>query len=546
MFNFHGDPTKFTMNMVKSGRVRHRIHHPEQLGGVPSVKAKRLTRRRRGYVYFGGYEFPIRDIQSHFFVCGGTGSTKSKQTFIAANDFIAGIRSGDVQAVFCFDPKRDFSRIPTKGVRRVIYDLSNPNSYDWDFAKDHQDYYAAVEAAKIIVTRRENSNADPFWELLGQAVIAGIIITLINRFGDRWTLADVYNAATLPLDKLIKFLRRCRINRPLINILLEASNEKTKDGVRMQILSSIQSFAGAAAHSQYAKKRVSLQGFNGIWIFQQDNSSRAVSTPIMHAAFRRLVDFTNSKLATDRKTVFFIEEARFIGRLPGSSLLDLAVYSRQAGGILWINVQAVENMVTLYGQHETNEILGNCAFKAALKTDSPYTARYFSDQFGETSGFYETGSLNYSHNRGDGGVSYSSGQQYTTIRNVPYSKLLSLPQPSKKRGVQAYYQCPFWNEVGRHVHIPGNTLEAMLPRMSKPCLPERKPLSQQMPCPWTKAQEKWFLTGGRRNKSKKRIPSPIGVASMPEWEQAIARGIFDYVGAVVLKHVADAKRHYDS
>lgn len=534
------DITKYCEGIATELAYTNECYHPDALRrqGVPFVRAKHRRSVPRGYMPFGDEPVEIRYIDDHVAFVGQVGSTKSLQV-LAACQAAANSIPHDVEAIFCLDPKGDFARMPVKrGVRKVVYNPADPDSPDWDIAADiGLNFDRALEIAAMICPVPPRVS-DPFWSQISQALVAAAINLLIYLFGTNWTLDDLYNLLTLFLPILSELLEICPINRPLIAGVLQGEAEATRDGIMMQVLSSVNQFVMAAAHSQRARERIPLIGFKGLWVIHQDAMSRKASTPIIHAQFRTLVNYSSTPSAKrgKRKIFIFIEEARFLGELPG--LIDLLIFCRSHGIVVVLVMQGVENLPRLYGKEDAETVLSNCGYLAALRLESATSRNVLAERFGESTGYVNSGNRSYR----EGEISYSSGSQYTRVKNVEPSDFLRLPKPNKRDGVIGYYKNPNQPEVGRKVHIEGRTLDALTPKLLP--LEERKTklLGHQRPRPWGEEEIKRIRIAGRQRRNRRRMQpkSPLAVAPLSDWERALSACSLDLTAALVERAIEDA------
>ncbi len=534
------DLEKFCQGMATELAFTNDAYHPDQLKrkGVPFVRAKHRRWVPKGFIPFGDELVEIRQIDDHIAFVGQVGSTKSLQVLASCYAAAHSIPH-DVEAIFCLDPKGDFARLPLKkGVKKVIYNPVDPDSPDWDIAADiGLNFDRGLELAAMICPVPPRVS-DPFWSQISQALVAAAINLLIYVRGTNWTLADLYCLLSLPPEILAEILAICPVNRPIVAVIFQAKAEATRDGIMMQVLSSVNQFVMAAAHSERAKERIPLVGFRGLWVIHQDAMSRKASTPIIHAQFRTLVNYSSTPSAKrgKRKIFIFIEEARFLGELPG--LIDLLIFCRSHGIVVVLVMQGVENLPRLYGKEDAETVLSNCGYLAALRLESASSRNVLAERFGESTGYLNSGNGSY---RG-GEFSYSGNSQYTRVKNVEPSDFLRLPKPNERDGVIGYYKNPNQPEVGRKVHIEGRTLDALTPKLLP--LKERKIklLGHQRPRPWGEREIEQIRLEGRQRRNRQRMEpkSPFGVAPLSDWERALAASSLELTAALIERAIEDA------
>ncbi len=113
---------------------------------------------------------------------------------------------------------------------------------------------------------------------------------------------------------------------------------------------------------------------------------RSQAAPEATDALNRVVLARTSQLLMDRppsrtsRTWFFLDEVAQ-GKFRG--LEELAANGRKFGCALVAGVQDVELLRQVYGREQANVILGQCAFKALLRQDSPESQAWSAKVLGE-------------------------------------------------------------------------------------------------------------------------------------------------------------------
>lgn len=476
------------------------------------------------YMWWGGHYLPLSSVEGHFLTCGETGSGKSLLTHIALDSVLKTVKPGSNHRMVILDTKGDSLQIlEGLGIPYTFININDMRATSWDIATDCQDYMKADELSKILFPS-ENKH-DPFWVNGARALLSGIFKVFIYCHGTQWGLHDVYNALTSDVIKLKEILEKYPGNRDLINMLLESDAEKTVAAIKMELYTHLKQLFPAAAHSQHAPEKISLQAFlkskgvksKGVLVISQDLTARETSNPIIRAIFRRLVDFiiASNDFSLGR-TFVFIEEASFLGELPG--LLDLVTFGRSKGVSVWLSIQGVEGFHNVYGQLAANEILGNCGFKTFLKTSSSITAKWAASHFG-TIETWET-------------INVDNGKQRYRREAFLDSEFLNLPLPSKKTGLIGIFLSA--KTGGYKEHFPGELLESLKPPKKEVPRQISKPKELQMLKPWTGKEQEKFVNSFNVPASPKEPPT-----EGEGWKTEVRKGVFEIVSDVIEREISD-------
>ena len=105
---------------------------------------------------------------------------------------------------------------------------------------------------------------------------------------------------------------------------------------------------------------------------------------------------------------------------------------------LVLGTQDVEGLQAVYGEKEANELLGVCADKAILRLESPETARWASQLFGEC----ETFELRRSITSGASGDSDGVTEDLVKRDVLLPGEFLSLPPTNPTNGLSGFYVSP--------------------------------------------------------------------------------------------------------
>jgi Type IV secretion-system coupling protein DNA-binding domain len=294
-----------------------------------------------------------------------------------------------------------------------------------------------------------------------QSVALACALSLNHTRGTNWGLHDLYNACFASPDKLIKFLRLNPANEPVIERILESEASKTVAGVMMQLSVSLQPMRLAAAHQYHTPRSnwVSLKKIvqeGGIVVIGQKQTSRASTTPVMRAMFKRLADLIlDLPEYSHPPTYIYIDEFAYLGsQLPG--IMDLLTFSRSKRCQVYLTVQSIDQLREQYGPHGSESIVSNCEFQVLLRAGSVATAEWASRLAGQER------TLQPSFSNGGGG--FSQNYSFVTKERILADEFRTLPRASPELGIKYVFISPYSGVV--KTHLPAERVDYLQPPVS--------------------------------------------------------------------------------
>ena len=431
------------------------------------------TENEKHYLFVGGYYLPYSKAEGHTLLVGMTGSGKSKLTYPSIGHACATLSPGNGLVVI-FDPKGDMYPLAhyfakKQGVPLYYFNVTDDRSCAWDIGQDAGNQLDVLQELISILIPLRNSH-DPFWVQGAQAVAFACALSLTHTRGDNWGLHDLYNACFTNPKALVDFLRLNPTNEPTIERILESDAGKTAAGIMMQLSVSLQAMRLAAAHQYHTPKRdwVSLRKVvaeGGIVVIGQKQTSRASTTPIMRAMFKRLSDLIlDLPEYPHAPTYLFIDEFAYLGReLPG--IMDLLTFSRSKRCQVYLTVQNIDQLRERYGVHGAESIAANCEFKVLLRAGSVATAEWASQLAGQERDMQPS----YSQNGGEFSQSWSL---VTRPRLLP-DEFVNLPRASPHHGLHYIFMSPYSGVV--RTHLAADFVSDLQPPQSKVAARVEKP-----------------------------------------------------------------------
>jgi type IV secretory pathway TraG/TraD family ATPase VirD4 len=486
------------------------------------------------YIFVGGYYLPLSKAEGHTLLVGTTGSGKSKLTYPAIGHACATLKQREGLVVI-FDPKGDMYPLAhyfaqKQKVPLHYFNITDDRSVAWDLAGDAGNYLDVLHELISILIPLGNAH-DPFWVQGAQSVALACALSLQHTRGTDWGLHDLYNACFANPEKLIAFLRLNPSNEPTIERMLESEASKTVAGIMMQLSVSLQAMRLAAAHQYHTPRKnwVSLQKIvqeGGIVVIGQKQTSRASTTPMMRAMFKRLSDLIlDLPEYSHPPTYLFIDEFAYLGaQLPG--IMDLLTFSRSKRCQVYLTVQNIDQLRENYGPNGSESIVSNCEFQVLLRAGSVATAEWASRLAGQERVLQPS----FSHS----GAGFSQSWSFVTRERLLPDEFRTLPRASPVHGLEYVFISPYSGVV--RTHIPAEQVNYLQPPVSKvPARVEKPAHKGDLPrwnpdvvpgCGVAAASKEEFVRQGST-----------------EFEQAIRRNVWDLLQSMTDEALHDFFAH---
>jgi hypothetical protein len=410
--------------------------------------AKKHIRKKEPGIPWGGIMLPHSAANQHFMVAGTIGSGKTLTIRMLMQAVLPLIGMMPNRRAVILDPKQEY--LPYLNGMDLHCPITIVNPFDircsaWDIARDCTTPAAAREIASIFIPLDGGQNR--FFYDSSRHIITGIITVLIKLYGQKWTLLD-----------LIRILR----DKAAIKAMLEKTPE-TRDilnycehddvfkDIHSTILTQIAPYETIVAAWGHAPRKFSLSEFvrsESILLLTLVEEIREPMNAIYHVLFKRLSEFLLSQSEnTSRQTWLFVDEAKEAGELDG--LGRLLTEGRSKGVCVVFGFQDVQGLQETYKEKLANELLGQCAHKAILRTHNAAAAEWLSQLIGEyetleqTVSFPIQGAVNVRDPvRAKSGTKQNVNDSISKRQLILASEIMNLPPVNKKNGLVGYYLTP--------------------------------------------------------------------------------------------------------
>ena len=210
-------------------------------------------------------------------------------------------------------------------------------------------------------------------------------------------------------------------------------------------MSTIETYLGkyqfVAAAWERAERSISLAEWltsESILVLGNDEQARTALDAINQVIFKRLSELILAQTESEtRRTWIFLDELRQAGPLNGLSAL--LTKGRSKGTCVVLGFQDIEGLRDVYGTQVANEIAGQCANKAILRSDSAITAEWASALFGRSEVVELHQSVMHSVEKA---TQLSQDERYQKREVVLASEIMNLRPTNRVDGMQGFFITP--------------------------------------------------------------------------------------------------------
>lgn len=435
---------------LRAGQRRSQVVRGRRLVDERSAvrTAERHPRTVESRITWGGIGLPRAAETSHFAVVGTTGSGKTLLLTRLMGEALADAGGNADTRALVYDAKSDaMATIARLGLRLPVVSLHpfDRRCAQWDMAADVTAPAAALQAAAIFIPEEEGS-ANRYFSDAARDLLAGAMLSL-TASGVRWTLRDVL-LTMRSRERLAEVLAGTAEGRAIFE--LHSGEPRAFQNVLSTARTRLAPLEPVAACWSHASGRVSLREWiegECILILGTDDGSRAAMDALNRAMFQRAVELCLRQAdSTTRRTWFFLDEVRELGKLEG--LGRLLNKGRSRGASVALGFQDTHGLEAVYGRPIARELIGQCSNKAILRLESAETARWAAGELGQVE---ERRWLRNESRRGMLGriAGRGASEQRTIVDVVLPSEFLSLPPTSAANGLTGYFTSPHTGALRR-------------------------------------------------------------------------------------------------
>lgn len=339
--------------------------------------------------------------------------------------------------LFIFDAKRDFTQKLYQPQNSELIAPWDKRSSVWNIAKDMCHTAAPANFAAHVI----HDTKDMIWCQSARLIFTGIIVALKNR-NKPWGWLQIQNCMNFDDDKLRCLLEQ---NYPQAMRYVEENN-RTTQSIMSTLLSDLawidwlalawpKSYQGQFSvydwvHNNNAKPRLIVQG---------NSKFSVIGSPLCHALMSIMCDEYLS-MNKQQECYLVLDELANLPKSPG--LLRWIELSRDKGGRTIAGTQAISQLKSLYGEHETDSLTSMFSNLITLKVGATGgTAEYMSKALGERI-------IERPQRSTDAQGRISTTWHQHTLPTVHSSELTQLPAPGKK-GIVGFLSVNGWGACYR-------------------------------------------------------------------------------------------------
>ncbi len=338
----------------------------------------------------------------------------------------------------------------------------------------------------------------PYFANAARHLLYAVMMSFMLRRLD-WTYADMLRALANP--------GRCRSvleQHPYTSNIVERyyADERLLNDVFSTIATKVLVYEAIAGSWEKATDRVSLNAWANeeiVLILGNTEISRNSIDNINRCLFKRASDLVLAKReGTTERTWFFVDELSEAGRLPLTSLLKKGRSKSARVAIAYQSISGLRDP-KLFGQHVTDDLLGQIGNRFFGRIECPETAEYAARVIGDQ----EIQQVSSSETRSRQGSSRTKNTAQVVRRAVLPSEFMSLDPCDATNGLTGMFTTrsahPCWD------HLAPDELFGMVlsPAENVPDFVPRDPFAQLV-MPWTPEDELRFAPP----LSRKNRPQP--------------------------------------
>jgi type IV secretory pathway TraG/TraD family ATPase VirD4 len=450
---------------------------------------------------WGKIEVPEEDAQTHFMAVGTTGSGKTTFLRLLMQSALPKVGTGDYRAIV-YDAKQDALPILSSIVPDA--DVITLNPFDqrgvaWDMAADVNEPRLIFQVASILFPKQQDTTQ--FFRNATVHVAYGVMLSFVLS-GYPYVLADVFRALR-NYPAMLQILRRHKETAYIAKFYF--GDKKLRQNILASFAVNALPYEHAASCWEHASEKVSIRDWSQsdqILVLGNSEVSREALDNINRCIFKVATNITLDKPESrSSASWFFLDEVSEAGKLDG--LVSLLKKGRSKGARVALAFQSISGLrdQMLYGQHGTDELLGQIGTKFIGRLECVATAEHFSQLVGEQ----EIVSVSTSYTSGNQSSSSTISYGRQVKKALLASQLMGIRPCSIENGLTGYCMSPHYGIY--KTHLDGHELfnyELIPPDPHVPHFIPR-PLHHQMLRDWTKSEARQ-LGLLRKPKRSKGLP----------------------------------------
>ena len=408
---------------------------------------------------------PLRLCVTNFLTLGTPGSGKTTLIRLFLQSLLPRFRrctdpARPIQRAIIYDAKLDMLPLldgiyrsdglsPVERPEVVISNAFDARCMGWNIAQD----IASPEDVRYLVTTllpRDEKAESPFWSVAAQDITRAVVLSLVLRKAPDWSLRDV-----IVICRSAKLIRQATWDCPEAWSIAASYLNDTKHftGVLSTLSTKLGRYEEIAAiwHNLPVARRFSVTEWfhgGGILLLGSHPKFNEALAPLNSVMLKLAVDQLLAGPETALPSTWFVlDEFRWLGKAPTAQ--QLLNQGRSKGASVVLGVQDISGLISVYGEHEANEIMNQCAHKVFMRVGAA-TANWAEDHFGDYQMTLNLGSGSEStDHEGKLTCSESWGEHIHVAPHYRASTITALPLAGPSTGCLSFISDSPWDGHGR-------------------------------------------------------------------------------------------------
>lgn len=346
----------------------------------------------RRCIPLGKVFLPFGDENKQTFAVGKPGCGKTN-TF---NQILLKIRKLNRKALI-HDYKGDYVEKFYDPAKDKIFNPLDSRTLGWCLFNDCKSVMDIEAFANALIPNA--TTGEPFWNNAARDIFIGVLrYCFIN---DKKTNNDIWETITLPNSILYVLLRQTKGGEAGAKHL-EDSDGRTAMSIMSNLMQYVKIFEYMKSmHGTFSiKEWIADENESGMIFITNyanlQNTLRPVISLFIQTAGSALLSLSDD---ITRRVYFFLDE---FGQLPNmTTIQSLMTASRSKGGAVFIGIQDIGQLDTIYKKDIRTTILNSASNRLVFNCKDHDTAKFFSSDIGETEYYEDMESQSLGFSKGD-------------------------------------------------------------------------------------------------------------------------------------------------
>jgi len=379
------------------------------------AELNKQTKNERRYFEFGEAKMPVSTEIKHTFVIGRTGAGKTLLT----NNVVEKIRQRGNKAII-YDYKGDYVSRFYNPETDLLFNPLDSRSVNWNIFSDmHTPMDISSMVASLIPDMQRSSQ--PFFNLAARDVLSGVISHLFQT--NQKNYSALWATLTKSPEELSVLLKTTKGGTAGAVHISDPSNKQTGS-----VLSTMHLYTKIFEYFKDSDALFSIEEWvrNGSGILFISNYDKLKETlkPVLTMFIDTLATNLLSLPDDEQRRMFFVlDEFGTLQKM--QRIVELLALSHSKGGSVYLGIQDVGQLDSIYGRELRNSIVNACGTNALFGVNDPDTADFLSRKIGEAE--YKSANKGYTVEASEIRTAVSLGKQSSKEALFLPSELMQFP-----------------------------------------------------------------------------------------------------------------------